>query len=143
MRCIVSQSHVASGVCCVRMHVINVTQECHGTAGPDSEVGSDSKFAACNTNLGFVTSEFFFSHTTENGTINYSRLETTEQHFCMIPLPQPSTRALVLLSLALDHGLLSSNFSAGICSVSTCMYSVLKLMVANFKACEFQIWHWK
>lgn len=56
------------GVHWVRMRVVSVTQECHGTARPEGEVGSDSKFTACKTNLGFVTSGFFFSHTTENRT---------------------------------------------------------------------------
>lgn len=60
MQCIVSQSHVACGVHCVRMCVITLTQESHGTAGPEGEVGSSTRFTACKANLGLVTSEFFF-----------------------------------------------------------------------------------
>lgn len=55
---------------CVRMRVVNETQECHGTAGPEGEVGGNSKLTACKTNLGFVTSGSF-PHATENRTINY------------------------------------------------------------------------
>lgn len=75
----------------------------------------------------------FISHTTENRTINYSRLWTTD-----------GTYQQVLSYDSHSAWLLTNKCSAWVRSLSTHICHVLKRVVTSCKPCEFQVWwHWK